>query len=350
MREHILALLGKYMDGPFKHSGPNIVCRCPFHKGGKEQSPSFGVNVEKGVFNCFSCHEAGDLRRLLKLLNVSRATIDAEISVIAPELDRQKEIHQAKLTNFFAEEDPFKAPYVLPEVLLGVYEWMPLKLTEKGFDPAILKDMEIGFDKVNNRITYPIRDMYGSLAGISGGAISETQIPKYKIYQGGHLEGTRWVPGDFGKWFDEQHPGFRFENHHFLWNYDRVFPRVIEMSDADDTIYVVEGFKACLWMIQAGFRNTVAVMGSYLSERQQRMLHRFGGTVVLCFDNDEAGRKATQQVGRLLWKPLYGRVKTLPYPIHHNKTQPDDYPIPELVTMVQSAAQYVHQQIPLRRQ
>jgi DNA primase len=350
MRDQILALMGRYLPGPFKVSGNNIVCKCPFHKGGQETSPSFGVNfVKGGIFNCFACHESGDLRRLLRLLGVQRATIDAELAVIGPELERQREIHKSNLSNFFSGKDPFKADYVLPEAILGVFEWMPLSLVQKGFDPNLLKDMEIGFDRNNNRITYPLRDIYGNLAGISGGATQEGQYPKYKVYQGGHRRGSLWVDGDFGKWFDEQHPGYRCENHDFLWNFHRVFPRIVEMSDQDDTVYIVEGFKACLWMIQAGFKNTVAAMGSYLSERQQRLIHRLGGNVVLCFDNDEAGRRATQQVGNLLWRPMYGRVKVLRYPAHHNKTQPDDYPLEQLREMVLSSTQFVTQG-PLRRQ
>lgn len=350
MREHILALLSKYLPGPFKHSGSNIVHKCPFHKDGKESSPSFGVNVEKGIFNCFTCHEAGDLRRLLKLFGASRSMIDSELSIISPELKRQKELHQLKNENFFTNADPFKAEYVLPEVMNSLYEWMPVSLAEKGFDPALLQDMEIGFDRENNRIMYPIRDAYGALAGFSGGAISPEQKPKYKVYQGGRKQGSLWVPSDFGKWFDEQQPGFHCVNHNYLWNYNRVFPRLIEVRPgADDVVYVVEGFKACLWMIQAGFINTVAAMGSYLSERQQRLLHRLGGTIVLCFDNDDAGRKATQQVGRLLWGPSHGKVKVLPYPTHHDRTQPDDYSLEDLRKMVLSATPYVDNQPPRRQ-
>lgn len=347
MRDHIIALVGRYMPGPFKPSGSNIVCKCPFHKGGQERSPSFGINVQKGVFNCFTCHEAGDLRRLLKLLGAPRATIDAELSVIAPELEHQKELHKAQLQHFFTSNDPFKAEYVLPEVILGVFEWMPTSLAEKGFSPQLMQDMEVGFDKENNRITYPLRDMYGNLAGFSGGATLQGQWPKYKVYQGGTKRNGKWETGDFGEWFDQQHPGYRCENHDFLWNWDRVYPRAL-MSDVDDTVYIVEGFKACLWMIQAGFKNTVASMGSYLSERQQRMIHRLGGTIVLCFDNDDAGRRATQQVGRLLWRPMYGRIKTLQYPANHFKTQPDDYPVEQLHQMVMSAAQFTTTMIPLR--
>jgi DNA primase len=343
MREHIIALVSQYLPGPFKASGSNIVCKCPFHKGGNETSPSFGINLEKGVFNCFSCHESGDIRRLLRLMGASRETIDAELKSIQPELDRARELHGKVQENFFREKDPFKTEYTLPEVILGVYDWMPTKLAEKGFDPALLQDMEIGFDRMNNRIMYPIRDMYGNLAGFSGGATLPEQFPKYKVYQGGSKKGSLWSPADFGSWFDEQHPGYRFENHHFLWNFNRVFPRAISMSEGADTVFIVEGFKACLWMIQAGFKNTVALMGSAISDRQQRMLHRLGGDIVLCLDNDDAGRKATERIGNLLWEPMFGRVFVMPYPEQHRfeKTQPDDYPFSVLHQLMQSAVPFV---------
>jgi len=342
MREHIIALVSQYLPGPFKASGSNIVCKCPFHKGGQEHSASFGINLEKGVFNCFSCHESGDLRRLLKLMGASRQTIDAELAAIQPELDHARELHGKVKENFFRERDPFKAEYPLPEALLGVYDWMPTQLVSKGFDPLLLQDMDIGFDRAGSRIMYPIRDMYGTLVGYSGGATLPEQVPKYKVYQGGSKKGSLWSPSDYGAWFDEQHPGYRFENHNFLWNFNRVFPRAISMSEGADTVFIVEGFKACLWMIQAGFLNTIALMGSAISEKQQRMLHRLGGDIVLCLDNDDAGRKATERIGSLLWGPMYGRVFVMPYPEEHKfeRTQPDDYAAPVLHQLMQSAVHF----------
>ncbi len=339
MKELIADLLGRYLPGPFKSSGINLVCPCPFHKGGQEQHPSFGISIESGEWNCYACHEFGGLKRLLRMLGMSRESIDSELKTIGPELERAQALKNVQYLNFNNGRDPFKAPVVLEEAMLGIYDWMPVALQQKGFDPSLMQDMEIGFDKENNRITYPIRDIYGNLAGISGGSTQPGAFPKYKVYQGGRTEGSQWRPGDFGKWFDTKYPGFRCENHMFLWNYDRVFPRVSAIK-SDDTVYVVEGFKACLWMIQSGFKNTIAAMGSFLSEHQQRLLHRLGGRVVLCFDNDDAGRRATERVGRLLWKPLYARLDVLKYPDTDNNTQPDDYPSDVLKKMVSSVVPY----------
>lgn len=343
MREYVLELVSQFLPGPFKRSGEYIVCKCPFHKGGNERTASFGVHLEKGVFNCFSCHESGDLRRLLRLLGTPREQVDSILDPIKKDLQRSKELYEQTKQHFFLDTDPFKATFVLPEDLPAIFDWMPVSLVEKGFDPKLLQDMEIGFDRKNNRIMYPIRDMYGALAGYSGGATLQDQIPKYKVYQGGHKKGSLWCPSDYGDWFDEKFPGYKFENHHFLWNFNRVFPRVIDVEEGNDTIFIVEGFKACLWMIQAGFINTIALMGSSISERQQRMLHRLGGDVVLCLDNDDAGRRATEKVGSVLWEPLHGKVFVMKYPKEHEflKTQPDNYQPDVLYQMMQHAEQFV---------
>lgn len=339
MREHVLALLSRYLPAGYRASGgANVLTKCPFHKGGQELKPSFSVNVEKGVFHCFTCHEAGSLQKLLKMLGVARSTIDSEMAVIKPHLDKSREKHQFNKKFAFTSNDPTKARYELPEEILGVYDHPPEPLIADGFDRDLLKRMDIGVDQANQRIMYPLRDAYGTLAGFSGGAMSKTQWPKYKVYQGRRQDlNGKWQDGDFGKWFDEQFPGYTCENHNLLWNYDSVLPQLMEMSDASDTLYVVEGFKACLWMIQSGFPSTVALMGSYISDVQQSLITRFGGTVMLCLDNDSPGQKATISVGGLLWRPMYGRVKVMPYPPGDTNTQPDDYE-PEAVRQLVAAA------------
>lgn len=345
MQDQVLDMLRRHMPAPLRPSGgSNVLTKCPFHKGGQETKPSFSVNLTKGVFHCFTCHEAGPLAKLLRMLKVPRSVIDAEMRTLKPHLDRQRENHRLAKKHVFETRDPFKADYVLPEELLGVYELCPNKLVNDGFNPALLQQLEVGYDRQTHRIMYPLRDMYGNLAGFSGGATTEGTWPKYKVYQGRRrrLDG-RWEPGDFGDWFDERFPDYRCENHDFLWNFDSVWPRLID--DNNTALYVVEGFKACMWMIQNGFENTVALMGSYISERQQQMLHRLGCWVTICTDNDAAGRRAAFNVGDLLWRPLFGKIKVMVYPQEDNNTQPDDYEPEALRILISQAVpftQYVH--------
>jgi DNA primase len=345
MREYVIDLLNKYLPTPVRPAGGNnVATRCPFHKGGEERRPSFGVNTETGVFHCFACHVKGNLWQLLEMLQVPRETAKAELKQIQPILEEQAKQHKLQEQHSFEHQDPFKADYPLPEALLGVYELCPFELVNEGFSPDLLRDLEIGYDRENHRIMYPLRDMYGNLAGFSGKAtaLTRSQYPKYKVYEGRRRGANgRTIKSDFGDWFDEQFPNYRCENHDFLWNFDRVLPRIRAMSEADATVHIVEGFKACMWMIQSGFQDTVALMGSYISPRQQQMLHRLGCTVILCLDNDPPGRDATLNIGDLLWRPMYGKVKVMPYPEEDEKTQPDDYEPWFLQGMVQGSKPYL---------
>ena len=264
--------------------------------------------------------------------------MDAELKLIEPMLEQQRHAYKVEQANFFVDRDPFKADYVLAEAVISVFKYCPLKLVNDGFDPALLERMQIGYDPRHNRIMYPLRDLYGNLAGFSGGVTELTaqQNPKYKVYQGRRFDplNKRWLDGDYGPWFDEKYPDYRCENHDFLWGFDDVYPRVLAMSDSSATVFIVEGFKARLWMLQSGLINTVALMGSYISDRQQKMLHRLGCTVALFLDNDKAGINATFNVGNLLWKPMCGRVQVVPYPGEDEDTQPDDYELDAVSTLV----------------
>jgi DNA primase len=348
MREQVLAIVERHLRGPFRRSGgPNVLTKCPFHKGGQERHESFSINLETGVYHCFTggCGAAGNLKRLLRELGVSRTQVDAELRNVLPFLERQRRQFSFQKNHQFVQRDPFETEFTLPEALLGVYDWCPNLLVEKGFRVETLQSFDVGFDRVHERITYPLRDMYGNLAGISGGAARPGMEPKYHVYQGGyrHPITQQWVPGDFGLWFDEEFPHYKCENHDYIWNFDRVHARITNMSGGPATLYVVEGFKACMWMVQAGFENTVALMGSYISDRQQTMLHLLGVNVVLCLDNDEAGRKATIQIGTLLYRPMYGRVFVMQYPEIDDETQPDDYLPEELFQMAGAQAKHLKQ-------
>lgn len=340
MQEAILSLLQRHLTGQLRPSGgSNVLTKCPFHKGGQERRPSFSVNIEKGVFQCFTCQERGTIPWMLHLLGLSKDEIAVETAIIKPVLDRNRELHKIEKENAFSNRDPFVTKSTLPEAILGIYDWEP-PLPEQ-FDRSILRSLEVGFDHRLQRITFPLRDMYGTLAGISGRATREGQIPRYQVYQGGRRDlSGRWIPGHFGDWFDQEYPGYVCENHDFLWNYHRIWQRLISMTDPSVTLIVVEGFKAAIWLIQNGFWNTVALMGSYISDRQQAMIHRFGGTVILMLDNDVAGRRAMCRVGDLLWEPMKGKIRVASYPPMDVETQPDSYGLDGLQHILGKSMQF----------
>lgn len=340
MRDEILSILRRYVSGQIRPAGgSNVLMRCPFHKGGQEHKPSFSVNTDTGTYHCFTggcvASDGGGLDRLLSLLNLPPATIEMELAYLRPHLDRAKQINRSERQNFHADKDPFQAEHILPESMLGIYNHPPVFLYQKGFDPAVLARLEVGYDPRQQRVMYPIRDLYGNLAGFVGGATLPTQSPKYLVYKGGTRNGARYRPGPYGEWFDEHFPDYQFENHDFLWGWHHVWRH--SMSAPSARVHIVEGYKARLWMVQNGYELTIALMGSYVSEKQRRMLHRLGGTAVLCTDNDGPGRRAKRKIGEVLWGPMGGRVEAIEYPPVDEDTQPDDYPPDQLHRIIRTS-------------
>jgi len=237
-------------------------------------------------------------------------------------------------------KDPFRATIILSETIIAAYNWCPTKLIEAGFQIPWLQHLQIGVDRNNWRITYPVRDIYGNLAGMVGGAMLDSQIPKYKVYEGKHKDFSgNVIPSDYGKWFDEEYPLYEFRNHEYLWNFDRVYPRLF-FGKEEGLIILVEGFKACIWLLQNGYRNTVALMGTSLSNKQKQLLLRVNSRILLFLDNDEPGQVGTVKIGNKLQEAVPS-VWVARYP-NQNKMQPDDLDAGNLYAAIQNA-------IPLRK-
>lgn len=343
MRDQVIAVLERHLNlGNYRFSGDsNIKIKCPFHKSGNETNASFSINVDMGLFQCFTCHISGSVKTLLKMLGLDRKTIDSETSGLKDLFDANYAALKHKRQTDCLGADPFRAKLILPETFLTPYEYMPTKLVEGGFWPSTLQYCEVGFDLHNNRITYPIRDLYGNLAGVVGGKSLAHQEPKYLVYSGKRTDRAtgRTTPSNFGFWFDEdyQYEGYEFDNHDFLWGFDRVYPRLFFGKEVE-TLVVVEGYKAAMWCIQSGWTNTVALMGSSLSYRQKQLLLRVrSNRIVFFLDNNDAGRAGTSKIASELHKLMNG-VLIARYPSDaHEECQPDDL-TPEAVTLAISSA------------
>jgi DNA primase len=302
----VLQTFERFVDGLRPTSGSNWSGFCPLHGEQKGKSrPSFSVNVVTGTWHCFAGCGGGGMPSLLKRLGKSSEYVDRTMERLRPHIVERRR----KETSFASGEDGprlFCTDYPLPEKLLGLYERVPLDLVAAGFSEEVLFENDVGYDIDLDRITFPIRDVEGTLAGLAGRTMSGES--KYVVYER-ELEAL----------------GFRnyhFSNRNFLWRCDKVYQSLYTASpESHPTIYVTEGYKACLWMVQHGLTNTVALMGTGLSEQQRMFLQRLGARVVLCLDNNRAGRIGTSKAG---YKLRGVRVAVMRYPDPESEAQPDD--------------------------
>ena len=316
LHDSVLEIAEKYLRKVKRTGSENIMAICPFHRrpdGGEEKTPSFSMSLTKGVYFCHACQEKGNLITFLRNVGVSRLIIERQFR---PVLDQVASYAPKKL-------DPLRPDLFdrnpLPEGLLGLFDYCPTGLVEEGFEESILQKHDVGFDKDHMRITFPLRDLNGNLMGISGRTVLG-EFPRYKVYD-----------REFEKW---GLPMRRTEKRNVLWNADRVYPQAFFQSMA--RVVVVEGFKACLWLIQHGVPNTVALLGTHLSEQQKWVLERIGGEVYLMLDNGEWGQRGVARVGAKLAMSL--TVKVVEYP--EEKAQPSDLGPSEVHEALSKAKDY----------
>lgn len=320
----ILTVANKHLDKVRRSGSHNIMAICPFHlksDGRPERHSSFAMSLSTGLFFCHACLEKGNLFTFFRTLGMTRDQIEMSFRSL---------INNAS-HNLPPPLDPLAPGVVslnpLPEGLLGLFDQCPLALLNEGFTEETLAKFEIGFDEAHMRVTYPLRDINGQLAGISGRAL-EGFWPKYKIYD-----------TEFPTWDIPERVGW--DKRTILWNADRVYPATYFKHSGCEVI-IVEGFKACMWLDQAGLSNTMALLGTYLSREQQWIIERMGAAVYLFYDNNEPGWKGTAKSGKKLMKSL--SVKVMQYPdrlVDEEDAQPDSLTPEEVLEAKQEAVSYI---------
>lgn len=307
MSDKILREFQKWIPDLREGSDDNWVGCCPIHGEipGKSK-PSLAVNVKTAQWYCFSGCGGGGIKSFLQKVGRSDQYATSAASRLRPYVEDSRKLKATKNRQLRNSD----ATNILPEKLLGLWDFCPEELIPPSgiFSEEILTEHDIGFDSTHNRVTFPIRNSEGKLIGIVG-KNAKGVMPKYKVYR------KELVDLGFTKYVAEPHS--------FLWRIDRV----VALQEPGP-LYVVEGFKAALWLVQCGYDCTVALMGSNMSLSQEKTIKQLGRPVILCLDDDKAGRRGTDKIALRLRSLVTG---VLSYPELDLGLQPDDLTPDELV-------------------
>lgn len=287
----------------------HLQSRCPFHQT-KSGTP-FSMNTRTGMWICFSCGASGSFAKFLYRMGYSRDQVDeyvktARLDDTVSEMLRTLGMGRKKWST-------------LPEYVLGAYDGCPIALLEAGFEMGLLYEHDIGYDRVEDRITFPIRDYLGRLVAVSGRAREKWKEPRYKVYE-----------EPFKALFDDGNYEPKAKLH--VYGLHSIYAERFYAKDRTKLppILVVEGYKGCLWMRQLGYTHTVALMGSMMSQMQGWLLSRLPGPYYVLLDHepgknypDEKKRCAAYTIAERL-SPA-GEVKVCTYPEGSKVgTSPDD--------------------------
>jgi DNA primase len=301
-RADIVEIVGAQVR--LKRAGRNFVGLCPFHN---EKTPSFSVNAERGFFHCFGCGAGGSVFDfIMRVEGLTFAetleSLARRYGIVLPEPTGNSgpppgERDALALVNQTAAEffehvlwktdegavarDYLKTRGIAEETarafMLGYAPARPANFTgviaKRGMIEAAVKaglvkryDDRPPYDMFRARLMFPIRDALGRVIGFSGRVLDQS-LPKYinstdsPIYSK-----ARAIYG--------------------IYEARQTIAKV-------DRAIVVEGNIDVIALWQAGFKETVAPLGTALTVDQLRLLTRYSRNIFACFDGDTAGRKAS---------------------------------------------------------
>ena len=272
----IETVMGGYVN--LIRRGRNYVCSCPFHS---EKTPSCTIFTDTQSFYCFGCGAGGDV--ITFTMKIENLDFSEAVKLLA---QRNRLAANYFYTNLFKGPDKtglqyFASRKLTPQTIkkygLGYASdsWNDLTdhLRSKGYTDDEIVDAWLAgskngrtFDMFRKRVMFPIIDLRGNIIGFGGRVLDDSQ-PKYL---------------NTGKT-----PVFDKGSNLFSMNFAKN-------SNAKRLI-LCEGYMDVIAVNQAGFDNVVATLGTAITPDQARLISHYAEEVIVAYDSDGAGQKATQK-------------------------------------------------------
>ena len=308
-RNPIEDVVGQYVN--LKRSGSNLFGLCPFHG---EKTASFSVAPDKGIYYCFGCHKGGGaINFMMEIEGLSypdavRALAKrAGMEVPEDEQYQSRYRQQERLwalskeaARFFvaqlyapagAEGLVYAQKRGMPKSTLTKFgigfapnAWTAMTdaMRAKGYTDEELKESGLVsvsqkngriYDRFRNRLMFPIIDVRGNVIGF-GGRVMDDSTPKY-------LNSPETIIFNKRK---------------------NLFALNLAKKTKLPYLILVEGYMDAVALHQYGFDCAVASLGTSLTEEHAVLLSRYTENVVLIYDGDEAGQRATRRAIPMLEK------------------------------------------------
>ena len=303
---NIVDIISSYI--PLTPKGKNFFGVCPFHD---DTNPSMSVSPTKQIYKCFSCGATGNVFKFIMdyenipfLEAVKKVADIGGVSVNIGKIKKKQnhtELHKIydlslkfyinnlNTKNGKEAKEYLKGRNINEDIIkefqigLALKQGALSKILTTKFDPnEVLKSGLVGqnergyYDLFYDRIMFPLYDLEGNPVAYSG-----------RIYN----------KVDTSKYFNTRETEI-FKKGNLIYNYHRAK----DIARKKNQIIVMEGFMDVIRAYTVGIQNTIAMMGTAVTETQAQLIKRMAKEIILCFDGDEAGAKATMSCANELIK------------------------------------------------
>lgn len=299
---NIVDVISEYL--PVEQKGKNYFAICPFHD---DHNPSMSISPEKQIYTCFVCGASGNVFNFVA--NYEKVSFVSAVKKVAQKIGINLDINvkddykpkdtkydkyykMFDITNKYYQNNIKSVygkkaieylhnrkidDYIINEFEIGLSmndNNVSKLLEKKGYDVNELIDIGLCgkkdnfvYDIFRNRIMFPLYNLDGKPVGFSG-----------RIYN-----------GEADSKYVNSKESIIFKKGNLLYNYHRALTHAREKHQ----IIVVEGFMDVIRLYTIGIKNVVATMGTAITKEHANLLMKLSKNIVLCFDGDKAGEKAT---------------------------------------------------------
>ncbi len=297
---NIIDIIAEYL--PLTQRGRNFFGVCPFHD---DHSPSMSVSPELQIYTCFSCGATGNVFKFI--MDYENIPFLESVKLIAA-----KGGIDVDLNNFSHRKIVNNELYEMYDIARKLYQnnissELGLKAKEylhnREFDDEVIKEFGIGLSLIKNDIltNLLLKKEYKNSDILKTGLVIEGKSGMHDIYSNRimfpltNLEGK--VVGFSGRIYNGEETSKYintketeiFKKGEILYNYYRAK----DECRIKQTVIVMEGFMDVIRAYTIGVKNVVASMGTAITKNQAILLKRLAPNIILLFDGDAAGEKAT---------------------------------------------------------
>lgn len=323
----IVDVISSYL--PLTSKGKNYFGVCPFHD---DHSPSMSVSREKQIYTCFSCGATGNVFKFIQdyenLSFIEAVKKCADMAGVIVDIGQAKTVNKYQdLYDIYNLSQKFYQNNINTELGRKAREYLlnrklnseiikefgiGLSLNEKDMLTKLLKSkkyddktlLKSGLvnennytlnDVYRNRIMFPLYDLNGKVIGYNG-----------RVYNG-ETE---------NKYVNSKETDI-FKKRELLYNYHRAKDECRHKKQ----VIIMEGPMDVIRAYTIGVKNCVAALGTAFGSEQAMLVRKLSNNVILCFDGDQAGLKATkgtiEELKKLGITPKIVRLE--------NNSDPDEY-------------------------
>lgn len=290
---------------------------CPFHH---EKTASFTVSPHKEIFYCFGCHVTGDVITFIEKIEQCSAleaahylsqrfnisipeSLTKDVDTAPTQHNRDLYFNLCKIIAEWSQNNLHKNAFLMDYLQQRGFTPHTIKQFSLGYFPGGLPSMKLFLDHMRThnilahdlleahiitqgktfmyspfeeRIMFPIKDHLGRFCGF-GGRIFKPHDDRPKYYNS--------KENDF------------FTKGSLLFGFD-IAKKSIQESGI---VYLVEGYTDCMAMVQHGYPNTVATLGTACTPHHLKTVSRYVQQVYVLYDNDKAGQQAVARLTQLCW-------------------------------------------------